>query len=70
MQVLVVFYVTEDHDILIVNRLTLVAVLVTRLHNKDDQFAALCILPHHVAGLVEVGTVLAAFQEGLTVVVI
>ena len=60
MQVLVVFNVAEDHDILVVDRLALVAILVTRLHNENDQFAALCVLTHHVAGLVEVSTVLAA----------
>jgi hypothetical protein len=69
-QILVVFNVAEDNHILVVNRLALITILVTRFHYENHQLAALCVLANHVAGLVEISAVLTTFEEGLTVIVI
>jgi len=69
-EVLVVLDISEDDDVLIVNRLTLVAILVARLHYEDDELAALGVEPYHVAGLVKVGAILASLEERLAVIMV
>lgn len=69
MQELVCLHVAEDDDVAVVNALAIVAVLVTWLYDETDKFGALGVKFDHVAGLVHLGTVFCALEEGLAVIV-
>ena len=69
-KILVVLDVTEHNDVLVIDGLALVAVLVARFNHKNHQLAALCILTHHVAGLIKVSAVFASLEKRLAVIMV
>ena len=65
MQILFGLHVSENDDVTVIDRLALIAVLVSRLHNEADLLAAVLVELDQVARLVNLRTVFEPSSQNL-----